>query len=45
MQSMTEEGENTGFPGLRSWRAMYLIVVSVFVLYVLLLTALSRAYL
>jgi hypothetical protein len=34
----------TGFPGVRSWRAIYLIVGCVFVLYVVLLSALSRAF-
>ena len=34
----------TGLPGLRTWRAVYLFVVAVFVVYVVLLTALSRAF-
>ena len=34
----------TGLPALRSWRAVYAFVVAVFVAYVVLLTALSRAF-
>ena len=34
----------TGLPGLRTWRAVYGLVVAVFIAYVLLLTALSRAF-
>ncbi|HYO08571.1 MAG TPA: hypothetical protein VER17_06325 [Tepidisphaeraceae bacterium] len=34
----------TGLPGLRTWGAVYLFVVAVFVLYVVLLAALSRAF-
>lgn len=34
----------TGLPGLRSWTAVYLFVVAVFIAYVVLLTALSRAF-
>src|SRR3954451_13109935 len=34
----------TGFPALRSWRAVYLFVLAVFTIWIVLLTALSRAY-
>ena len=34
----------TGLPALRSWTAVYVFVVAIFVAYVILLTALSRAF-
>ena len=34
----------TGFPALRSWRAVYGFVLAIFTMWVVLLTALSRAY-
>ena len=34
----------TGLPVLRTWRGVYLFVFAVFVVYVVLLTALTRAY-
>jgi hypothetical protein len=34
----------TGFPGVASWRSVYLIVVAIFAIYVVLLTVLSRAF-
>ena len=34
----------TGLPGLTSWKAVYLLVTSVFILYAVLLTVLSRMY-
>ena len=34
----------TGLPGIRSWRRVYWLVVIVFALYVILLTALSKAF-
>jgi hypothetical protein len=34
----------TGLPGFRSWRAVYLFVLGVFVLWVGLLTVLTRLY-
>jgi len=36
--------ESTGFPAVRSWGAMYLIVAEVFILYVALLIALERIF-
>ena len=40
----SSESEVTGFPGLRSWASVYLLVVAVFVLWVVLLVALERAF-
>ena len=34
----------TGLPGLRSWRAVYLFVFGCFVLWVVLLAALTRVF-
>jgi hypothetical protein len=34
----------TGFPGLKTWRAVYLFVLILFAIYVLLLVALERNY-
>ena len=34
----------TGLPGMRSWRRVYWLVVIVFAIYVVLLTALSKAF-
>jgi hypothetical protein len=36
--------DNTGLPGLRTWRGVYLFVLGVFVAYVVLLTVLTRAF-
>ncbi|HEX8323503.1 MAG TPA: hypothetical protein VF595_06265 [Tepidisphaeraceae bacterium] len=36
--------ETTGLPGLRTWSAVYGLVVAVFVAYVVLLVLLSRAF-
>ena len=36
--------EHTGLPGLRTWRAVYIVVFSVFVLWVALLAWLSAHY-
>ena len=36
--------EVTGLPGLRSWRAVYVLVLGVFVLWVGLLTVLTKLY-
>jgi len=36
--------EGTGFPALRTWRGVYLTVLAIFCLWVVLLTALSRAF-
>jgi hypothetical protein len=38
------DDESTGFPALRTWRRVYLAVVVIFVTWVVLLTALSRAF-
>jgi hypothetical protein len=36
--------EATGLPGLPTWRRVYLLVLGVFVLYVVLLAALSKVF-
>ena len=36
--------ESTGLPGLRTWRAVYVLVVVSFAVYVVLLIALERAF-
>jgi hypothetical protein len=36
--------EATGLPGLRSWRAVYLFVLGIFILWIVLLTVLTRAF-
>ena len=45
---MTQEpqpsDEDTGLPRLRTWRAVYAVVLIVFAVWVLLLIALTRAY-
>ena len=38
------DDQSTGFPALRTWRAVYLVVLLIFVTWVVLLTALSRAF-
>ena len=38
------ESDTTGLPGLRSWPAVYLFVVAVFIIWVALLIALERTY-
>lgn len=38
------ESDATGLPGLQSWRAVYLLVGGIFVVYVVMLAALSRAF-
>jgi len=40
----TPNDETTGFPGLRTWRGVYTVVLAVFALWILLLIALTRAY-
>ncbi len=41
---LAADDRSTGFPALRSWRAVYLAVLLIFVTWVVLLTALSRAF-
>ena len=41
---VAEEDEGTGFPALRTWRGVYCVVIGIFVTWVVLLTALSRAF-
>lgn len=36
--------EKTELPGLPTWRSVYLLVVVVFIVYVVLLVALSKAF-
>jgi hypothetical protein len=43
-QSPEPNDETTGLPGLRTWRAVYLVVLGVFVLWVGLLTVLTEMY-
>lgn len=38
------QAERTGLPGLRTWRGVYLFVFGCFVLWVLLLLALTLSY-
>lgn len=38
------EEEATGFPGLRTWRDVYVLVLILFALYVVLLIALERKF-
>jgi hypothetical protein len=38
------DARTTGLPGLRSWRAVYLLVLAIFILWVVLLTILSRVF-
>ena len=42
--SLAVDDERTGFPALRTWLSVYLAVVAIFVTWVVLLTALSRAF-
>ena len=39
-----EDDSQTGLPGLRSWPSVYSLVIATFAIYVLFLTALSRAF-
>jgi hypothetical protein len=45
---MTEEpkpsDETTGFPGLRTWRSVYALVLITFGVWILLLLALTKAF-
>jgi hypothetical protein len=38
------DDDATGLPGFRTWRSVYLFVVGAFVVYVLLLSVLSRVF-
>jgi len=38
------DGELPGLPRLRTWRGVYLFVLACYVLYLILLTVLSRAF-
>jgi hypothetical protein len=38
------ESEGTGLPGFKTWRAVYLFVIVTFVVWVVLLEALMRAF-
>ena len=38
------DDEGTGFPALRTWRGVYCAVIGIFITWVVLLTALSRAF-
>ena len=44
MPDPTPNDETTGFPGLRTWRGVYMFVLVVFAIFVVLLIALTRAY-
>ncbi len=39
-----DDDERTGFPALRTWRSVNAAVIGIFVTWVVLLTALSRAF-
>jgi hypothetical protein len=41
---LENESQSTGLPLLRTWRAVYLFVVIVFVILVVLMVALERAF-
>jgi hypothetical protein len=41
---MTDPDESPGLPALRTWRCVYLFTFGCFVVYVILLTLLTRAY-
>jgi hypothetical protein len=43
-QNVPLDERTTGLPLLRSWRGVYWFVLAIFVTWVVLLTALSRAY-
>ena len=38
------DDDATGLPGLRSWRAVYVVVAGIFVGWVVLLTVLTKLY-
>ncbi len=38
------DSEDTGFPGIRTWRGLYIFVFGSFVLWVVLLFALTRIF-
>ena len=40
----TPNDDATGLPGLRTWRGVYAFVLGCFVLWIVLLIALTRAY-
>lgn len=41
---MTPPDHETGLPGIRTWRAVYILVMGIFVLWVVLLTWLTLHY-
>ena len=41
---VADNEQGTGFPALRTWRGVYLVVFAIFFTWVVLLTALSRAF-
>ena len=43
-ESKPREDENPGLPGLKSWTAVYLLVLGSFALWIVLLVALTRLY-
>jgi hypothetical protein len=38
------ETEGTGVPGFRTWRGVYLFVLGCFIVYIVLLTVLTRTF-
>jgi hypothetical protein len=44
MPEQKPNDETTGFPGLRTWRGVYTFVLVIFVVWVALLIALTRAF-
>lgn len=43
-EPLSPELTGTHIPGLRSWRGVYVFVIACFVLYVLLMSAFTRAF-
>ena len=44
LTSSATEGSETGLPGFRTWRGVYLLVLGVLVIWIGLLAALTRMY-
>jgi hypothetical protein len=42
--NVADRDEGTGFPAPRTWRGVYCLVICIFITWVVLLTALSRAF-
>jgi hypothetical protein len=44
LNSVAPQGEDTGLPGLRTWKGVYLVVIINFVLWVTMLVALTDLF-